>query len=342
MENEFDTSVNYSSIKTRQSVKFLSKFIIKLRSSFHIYLIIYLCLFNLQVTCYSLEIRAFRVSSLARNQIEPRETNTCESRKSPGPICESCDLLSTCVRHSNGWVNIPVETCDTQNGFYCNARLGGCSNATGPCHPFSFEGNFPCTSHGIFPDPYDCQKYHMCYFVGPTLVSASVDCGSDKAFNPATGQCSVTIEHAVCNQKQFNCQNAGDAHAWPMSPNIFYICKATSNQDKRVLYPTLYRCEDGELFDGYFCRAGGQNSSLSNMASSTFGFTTPALPVVTQTEKIPSATRVCSEAGLFADTEDCRKYFYCSAINGTLKLMECPPGTYFNEGSSSCTFGDCL
>ncbi|KNC32938.1 hypothetical protein FF38_07757 [Lucilia cuprina] len=295
----------------------------------------------LMVSYLSLEVFTLNLISFGRSQIEPRETSTCEGRQSPGPICESCDLLSTCVKHSNGWVNIPVETCDTQNGFYCNARLGSCSNATGPCHPFSFEGNFPCTSHGVFPDPYDCQKYHMCYFVGPTLVSASVDCGSDKAFNPATGQCSLTITHPVCHEKQFKCENAGDAHAWPMSPNIFYICKATSNQDERVLYPTLYRCDDGEIFDGYFCRA--DNAREPNATTKPIIPATSTLPpsVVVPTTIAPVLPRVCSDVGLFADTQDCRKYYYCSAISGNLKQMECPVGTYFNEATSSCAFGSC-
>ncbi|XP_073839202.1 uncharacterized protein isoform X2 [Musca autumnalis] len=278
-------------------------------------------------------------------QIQPRETSTCEGRQSPGPICESCDLLATCVKHSTGWVNIPVETCDVQNGFYCNSLLGKCSNETGPCHPFSAEGNFPCTSHGVFPDPYDCQKYHMCYFVGPTLVSASVDCGGDKAFNPATGQCSLTLTHAVCQQQQFVCENAGDAHGWPMSPNIFYICKASTNQDERILYPTLYRCDDGEVFDGYYCRSMLPGNQLPNLPPNmevvnnpSVQMTSPAPPNPPQSSIQP---KVCSELGLFADTEDCRKYYYCSALSGSLRHMECPAGTVFNEDLSSCTLGEC-
>ena len=286
---------------------------------------------------------AVNLSRMSRYQIQPRETSTCEGRQTPGPICESCDLLSTCVKHSNGWVNIPVETCDTENGFYCNARLASCSNTTGPCHPFSSEANFPCTSHGVFPDPYDCQKYHMCYFVGPTLVSAKVDCGGDKAFSPATGQCSLDINHTVCHEKQFKCLNAGDVHAWPMSPNIFYICKATSNQDERVLYPTLYRCEDGEIFDGYYCRPAKPNEQFpNNPITKPVDPTATGSPVViTPTTIAPTAPRVCSEAGLFADTKDCRKYYYCSAISGALKQLACPMGTFFNEATSSCAFGDC-
>lgn len=290
-------------------------------------------LYSVSVASPSFPLNGYHATK--RQQPQARETNTCEARQTPGPICESCELLATCVKHSNGWVNIPVETCDTQNGFYCNARLGGCSNATGPCHPFSFEGNFPCTSHGIFPDPYDCQKYHMCYFVGPTLVSATVDCGSDKAFNPANGQCTLSLTHQVCQQKQYECLTAGEAHAWPLSPNIFYICKATSTQDERILYPTLYRCADGEIFDGYFCR------SLSPNEPSQPNPIVPPTSAPNKPTTAPTGPRLCQEIGLFADTENCRRYYYCSAISGNLQQKECPAGTYFNEASSSCTLGDC-
>lgn len=174
----------------------------------------------------------------------------------------------------------------------------------------------------------------MCSFVGPTLVSASVDCGRDKAFSPATGQCSLTLKHSVCQQKQFVCENAGDANVWPLSPNIFYICKATSNQDERVLYPTLYRCDDGEIFDGYFCRPANDNDSNQNPSITT-------TPPATATSIAPVFPSICGQAGLFANPTDCHKYFYCSAISGILRHMECPMGTYFNQAISSCTFGNC-
>lgn len=186
----------------------------------------------------------------------------------------------------------------------------------------------------------------MCYFVGPTLVSATVNCGGDKAFNPATGQCSLTLTHSVCQNQQFICENAGDAHGWPMSPNIFYICKASTNQDERILYPTLYRCDDGEVFDGYYCRPAAPGSQMPSLPPSMEVVNNPpSVQVPTQAPLIPDQTgakpKVCSEIGLFADTGDCHKYYYCSAISGSLRQMECPTGTVFNEALSSCTLGEC-
>ncbi|XP_062135095.1 uncharacterized protein LOC133844845 [Drosophila sulfurigaster albostrigata] len=266
--------------------------------------------------------------------IQPRETSSCEGRQTPGPICESCELLATCVQHSNGWVNIPVESCDVANGYYCNIRLGTCSNATGPCHPFGIEGNFQCTSQGIFPDPYDCQKYHMCYFLDIVLVAAAVDCGNDRAFDARTGQCSLTLDSAVCTQPQYQCPHVGYVAAWPSNPNIFYVCKSTVNQnaeDTVVTYPSLHRCNDGEIFSDYVCRPGNSSSVVPTLSPSIDpndnGFTV-----------MPAR---CEHVGLMADSANCRKYFFCSTKNGQLQHQDCPDGTYFRPELSSCVLGTC-
>ncbi|XP_053954189.1 uncharacterized protein LOC128860596 [Anastrepha ludens] len=274
-------------------------------------------------------------SNLCR--IEPRETNTCEGRQTAGAICESCELLSMCVHHSSGWVNIPVETCDTEKGFYCNSRLGACSNTTGPCHPFAVQGNFPCTSYGVFPDPYDCQKYHMCYFAGAALVSATVECGGDKAFSAATGQCSLTLNDSICLNRQFQCENAGEAHAWPSNPNIFYICKTLWNQDDRVLYPTLYRCADGEMFDDYYCRNGTTPIQPTSGATDV----TTSQPETTSAIVPTTSSGRCTAVGLTPDAQDCTSYYYCSALNGIRRHHKCPTGTHFSNQYASCIFGSC-
>ncbi|KAM8710440.1 hypothetical protein ACLKA7_017110 [Drosophila subpalustris] len=268
--------------------------------------------------------------------VQPRETSSCEGRQTPGAICESCELLATCVQHSNGWVNIPVESCDVANGYYCNIRLGACSNATGPCHPFGIEGNFQCTSQGIFPDPYDCQKYHMCYFLDIVLVAAAVDCGNDKAFDARTGQCSMTLESSVCTQPQYQCPHVGYVAAWPTNPNIFYVCKSTVNQnaeDTVVTYPSLHRCNDGEIFADFVCRPG--NNSL------VVPSTTPPAQVDPNDNGFTVMPLRCEHVGLTPDANNCRKYYFCNAKNGQLRHEECPQGTYFDKRQSACVRGSC-
>ncbi|XP_014102993.2 uncharacterized protein [Bactrocera oleae] len=280
--------------------------------------------------------------TLTVSQIQPREANTCESRQTSGNICESCELLSTCVRNSSGWMIIPIEICDTAKGYYCNSRHGMCSNSTGPCHPFAMDGNFPCTSQGIFPDPYDCQKYHMCYFAGVTLVSVTLECFGNKAFNVATGQCTATLQDPICLLPQFQCDKVGDAHAWPNSPNFFYICRALSQQDERVLYPSLYRCSDGEVFNGYACQQG--NIQLETTTTAPIAVTTVVTLNGSDTDSSSTATPAsgrCSMAGLSANPNDCTSYYYCSAVNGIQSQRKCPSGTHFSTQYASCVFGAC-
>lgn len=246
-----------------------------------------------------------------------RETSTCTDRSTSGLICQSCELIARCVRINNNWLTIPVETCNTDAGFYCNLNVQGCSNDTGPCHPFGFEGNFACTSEGVFPDPYDCQKYHMCYKAGSTLVSANIECGGNKAFSAATGDCSLTINNTVCTQRQYNCTNAGDSAAWPNNRNIFYMCKATLDQGERVLYPTMYRCASGEIFNG--------NDCVDGSVSDPSGLGKPFK---------------CVKRGFFEDPYDCKSYYYCD-LSLKANHYTCSANTRYNRRTKSCVKGTC-
>lgn len=248
-----------------------------------------------------------------------RETNVCSERESSGLICQSCDLLARCVRINNNWLTIPVETCNAEDGHYCNLAAKGCSNATGPCHPLGFEGNFTCTSEGVFPDPYDCQKYHMCYRAGHTLVTANIECGGNKAFSASTGDCSKTIEDAVCTEPQYECEHSGDTHAWTGNLNVFFICTATFDHGVRILYPSLYRCASGEIFNGRDCIPKHQYVDVDG-------------------EMLPSF--VCENGGLFADAGNCRSYYYCDSALKWRKYT-CPHRTHFDNKIKSCVRGDC-
>ncbi|XP_030385761.1 uncharacterized protein LOC115632670 [Scaptodrosophila lebanonensis] len=203
--------------------------------------------------------------------------NSCLRRQSPGPLCETCELMSLCVKNSNGWFGIPLVSCDVKNGYYCNARLGVCSKDLGPCHPLATADNFKSNLPGIFPDPYDCQRYYLCYYEGSTLTCVIANCDVSKAFDASTGQCSVSPQSAACTQKQFECPYVGHIAAWPTNPNIYYVCKATVKQninDTIIIYPLLQRCSDGQIFVDSFCR----DSSLSRRLAPAKSTTRPDRP----------------------------------------------------------------
>ncbi|XP_055691255.1 uncharacterized protein LOC129794528 [Lutzomyia longipalpis] len=260
--------------------------------------------------------------TLVRNwhmgEITTFETNSCEERQTEGIICYSCSVVGVCVLIDQQWHTIPIEECDTAGGYFCNVVAGTCSNASGPCNPVGHERNFVCTAAGIFPDPYDCQMYHMCYRSGNSFGAINVECGGNSAFSVITGDCSITIDNHVCREHQYRCENVGDRGAWPGNSNIFYICKAEVLEDgRRVLYPGLYRCGPSEHFVNNECRLGSPEGH-------------PTLP--------PSNT--CVTSGIFIDPTDCTSYLLCDH-DLNLHVIHCPEDSFFNPEILACERGNC-
>lgn len=265
-----------------------------------------------------------------RNQLV--RSDPCEERGVAGPICYECNVLSNCFHSGGMWFMIPVEKCP--EGTYCNVREKKCSNATGPCNRVGYEGNFVCTSEGTFPDPYDCQKYHLCHKVLNQLVAASTKCRGNEAFSAATGSCSLTITDVMCQQLQFSCQFAGDSGAWPNNKNIFYVCKvpeiATTSQHQ-ILFPVLYRCGQNEIFAQNRCinQSSSNNVDINNWIDTDDSIEENQKPQFS-----------CRTMGLYSDPKDCKSYYYCDSSLKT-QHYSCPRNSYFNQDRKSCQRGVC-
>lgn len=208
------------------------------------------------------------------------------------------------------WNSYPIKTCDIDNGFFCNLREGDCSNSTSICSDVA--QTFTCTSEGMFPDPFNCQKYHMCVLFNEVYALESRTCPGITAYSAASGDCSATITDVVCTDVQFSCENVGDTGAWPGNSNIFYICVHTNGQ----YHPQLHRCTPGYYFENGTC----VNS-------------TPTTTIITD-------IFTCERPGLFPDETNCMQYFQCD-INYEATLRKCEDGTYFNNATSSCIIGIC-
>jgi len=243
--------------------------------------------------------------------------DSCNQRQAPGFVCMDCSVLARCVYRNNGWDTIPLEYCDAGQGLYCHANEQRCSANPGPCNPGAGQGggNFICTDAGVFPDPFNCQMYHMCFPSGPNMISVNVLCGGNFAFNPITNDCSLDMTSPVCRGSQFTCNNVGDMGPWPLNPNIYYMCMASGNGGGtiRVLFPTLFRCPIGEVFRGGQC--GLPNGIGGNLYN-------------------------CQRAGLFPDPYDCHAYFHCDGLLRAQHII-CPTGTYFNVITLGCIRGVC-
>uniref|UniRef100_A0A182M4L3 Chitin-binding type-2 domain-containing protein n=1 Tax=Anopheles culicifacies TaxID=139723 RepID=A0A182M4L3_9DIPT len=238
------------------------------------------------------------------------QTSTCADRQSPGIFCSDCNTVAVCVKIGTVWETFWVEACNTAEGMYCNEFEGGCSTTIGACNPGG-EGAFECNTPGVFPDPFNCRLYHMCFQNGNNPVAINMDCGG-AAFSPATGDCSLPLNDTICMQPQFNCSIVGQMDAWPGNSNIYYICAAEMVNGNRVLRPRLYRCPANQMFQNGQC----VQRDWSN------------------------GTYECERPGLFIDPSHCRYYYSCNADLVATRLP-CPDGTYFNGNTLSCVLGDC-
>lgn len=250
------------------------------------------------------------------------QTESCDVRQRTGSICMTCEILATCVNRTSGWAAVPLEICDTAKGLFCNPTEGRCSTATGPCNPIGQSGRFVCTSEGIFPDPYNCQMYHMCaQRAESTMVAANAVCGDNSAFDPATSGCNLNTASEVCTVPQFTCDNVGEMGAWPANPSIYYICMANTIDGVRFVFPNLYRCDKGQVFNGRECVTGSGNVGPiggGNIGNNGFK---------------------CQAPGIYADA-DCYYYIICDA---TLRAqrVKAPNNWHFDRASMQIKKGTC-
>ncbi|XP_065081934.1 uncharacterized protein LOC135704412 [Ochlerotatus camptorhynchus] len=254
-------------------------------------------------------VNANRILSVTKFQ-----SGTCSKE---GIICINCKTAAQCIFVNNAWQPVPFEDCDADAGFFCNVNEGGCSQRVGACNPAGQEGNFVCNTMGVFPDPFDCEKYHFCYQNGQNLVSINMVC-ENTAFSPASGDCSLPLNDMVCTTPQWNCTQAGEMNAWPGNSNIYYLCIADTRNGIRVLYPELFRCSANQVFSEGRC---------------VDRQTVPSLPGEDNSYR-------CDSPGLFPDVTNCRHYYFCDG-NLSSQHLQCPVGSYFQPQTSSCVAGTC-
>lgn len=252
------------------------------------------------------------------------ETNLCQERKISGFVCHAnCKTVAFCLNTGDRWETIITETCGEEE--FCNQVSGTCSKEKGSCNNNGDDVNFSCKTEGLFPDPYDCHKYYLCYKPAGNrqLVAVNINCPPETAFNVEKGDCSLAAENDVCTQ-QFECSKPGEMHAWPNNDNIFYICI----RQESGLYPSLSRCEKGYVFRNGACiKDTDEPGTTTTVRPQEPTITTPVsdIPVCVRSSRIP-------------DVNDCRKYFYCSGADAQPILYQCPAGTRYKN--NNCVLGE--
>lgn len=170
-------------------------------------------------------------------------------------MCEDCFTRVTCVGDEYGFTKIPLETCATD--MTC---LG--SECTSDSNPGCYPGlTFTCNDIGVFPDPFDCQRYHFCVPQNPTtpdtLNHYEALCDGSWGYHAGTTFCQTRLQNNNCyaNSNHFPielCQYSGQTNALSQNPTIYYICAQYSSTID-MLYPFQFVCPHGGTYNNFQC-----------------------------------------------------------------------------------------
>lgn len=166
-------------------------------------------------------------------------------------MCDSCDLLVTCIRDDEGFHKLPQETCAPDR-----TCLG--ARCTSERNPICEEQlPFPCNDIGVFPDPFDCQIFHFCVPEDGGLKNYSMRCEGSFAYHAGSTFCQTRLENNVCFEyiNQFPvdlCLYSGQTASLIQNPSIYYVC-AQFSSDNPILYPFLFVCPHGGAYYNYEC-----------------------------------------------------------------------------------------
>ncbi|XP_037904517.1 peritrophin-44-like [Hermetia illucens] len=218
-----------------------------------------------------------------------------------------------------------VVQCPANNYYDSTSRTCVLGSGTG-------TGGYlycPTGVNTVLPDPNgDCQRYVLCL----NGQGSYQTCPNGFYFQP-TGYCGLNMPNSCagggpCNQRGLlrpvrnNCQvyNYCDGSYWSTikCPRNYYF-----SPSRLTCGPTIPNgCSK---YNNY-----NQNLPGSNSVYPTY----PTYPFIPTTPTDPSVVCATSMNGIFADTTNCQKYFYC--MDGLPYTATCPSGYYFNPLTRAC------
>jgi len=237
------------------------------------------------------------------------DDNPCQDVRLSGFVCLNCTTLGYCLRDTTGnWETISMLGCESNHNFFCSDEgTFGCTWQAQCRVPK--RGPFNCQQAGVFPDPYDCRKYHEC---SDQSVDTPRLCSDGTGYSTLEESCAVPRESAQCTEQQYNCDRSGQVGAWPADNRYFYVC---ANYTPNSLYPLMMKCREGFVFNSYSCVPDSRSMGKELQ--------------VRETKKCVDNTRYeCP----FRTSE----IEYCKCVAGELELITCPSGFHFDARILTC------
>ncbi|XP_053659194.1 uncharacterized protein LOC128708258 [Anopheles marshallii] len=214
-------------------------------------------------------------------------------------ICDSCTSRRPCF----GTQEIEATfTCGT--GLFCieGTATDRCSpTPSEACITSSASSSFTCTATGVFPDPNNCNYYHVCLAISES--SSVYRCPPGYVFDVVTSSCIRQLSAANC--VTVTCPVGAPRYVLYGTSRVYYaVCNGAS------LPTQVLRCPNGALFTFF-------------TSSTIFG----------------ECVYTCSGQGNYANSNNPGSYFQCYISNGRLVYneLDCPSGTIFNQTLRYCT-----
>ncbi|KAI8039234.1 uncharacterized protein LOC128259144 [Drosophila gunungcola] len=240
------------------------------------------------------------------------DDNPCQDVRLAGFVCLNCTTLGYCIREASGnWNTISMLGCQSEHNFFCSDEgTFGCTWQSQCRVPK--RGPFHCQQEGLFPDPYDCRRYHECSDSG---VDTPHLCSNEAGYSTLGESCVLPRESEQCTEEQFTCTRSGQVGGWAADNRYFYVCIGDTDDTASSLYPLMMKCRDGYLFNGYSCAPA---SGFKNMGSE-----------VEEPSKCVDKTRYeCP----FPNSE----IQYCKCVEGEQQVIICPSGFHFDTRIMTC------
>lgn len=235
----------------------------------------------------------------------------------PGQMCNGCDQVYMCIPVGSGWIIEKLDDCKTDQGFTCLESTGNCTLDHNPkCYVDVTGYEFVCHQKGLFPDAFDCQKYHLCI---PEILDNStmkesimLTCDSGFYYNTKTGVCSKKLTSGGnCPSPVPRCDAPGQSGNIVGNAALYYICMKSETTSS--YFPQMFVC------------GGAKEYNSTQKICVDYG----PYPAGGTDGK-------CKEKGFFYDPTSCFYYYECTAAGVNPIRRVCPSRTHFNFKKHVC------
>ncbi|XP_037034007.1 uncharacterized protein LOC119072817 [Bradysia coprophila] len=215
-----------------------------------------------------------------------------------GPQCaDDCRTLLFCSSFSSK--PLSIMTCPATTPHCFN---GACTSTAGLCKTGPGGSTFKCTDEGIFPDPSDCTRFHICE---ADSTAEDYQCDTGFVFNSILKSCQMG--KTPCTK--ISCSRASEANtfiAYASNPTYYAFCMNDNGVFSTLMFKCLY--DKFEEFDA----------------------------------KAKQCQFKCKAKGTFQNPADCGESFSCSGVNAKPVTAKCPAGWVFDGTSCNRDADTCV